>query len=214
MVLGSPGSMFPYHKGQDIDSHKVSVQLWDSLGTGDREALNALFRIYYSALFSYGVKLIADKELVKDGIQKLFLRLWRTHDSLGRAQSVENYLLYSLRRILLRNIKKHKNRLERNRTYIDELFSDSFLMEEIEINLDLEDRKKRKLLNAINTLNGRQKEALFLRYYHGLTNREIADVMEINVQSVRNHLHRAIKSLRSIFSIKFRFNRDSIKCLR
>ncbi|HLR24226.1 MAG TPA: sigma-70 family RNA polymerase sigma factor [Fodinibius sp.] len=198
MVLGSPGSMFPYHKDQDIDSHKDSVQLWDSLCTGDREALNALFRIYYSALFSYGVKLIADKELVKDGIQKLFLRLWRTHDSLGRAQSVENYLLYSLRRILLRNIKKHKNRLERNRTYIDELFSDSFLMEEIEINLDLEDRKKRKLLNAINTLNGRQKEALFLRYYHGLTNREIADVMEINVQSVRNHLHRAIKSLRSI----------------
>src|SRR5699024_11136175 len=163
-----------------------------------REALNALFKKYYSHLLNYGVKLSSDKELVKDGIQKLLLRLWRTHENLGQAQSVENYLLYSLRRILLRNLKKRKNRLERNKTYIDELFSDSFLMEEIEVNAELEEKNKKRLLDAINVLSSRQKETLFLRYYHGLTNREIADVMEIKVQSVRNHMHRAIKSLRSI----------------
>src|SRR5699024_11533355 len=109
--------MFLYHKDHDASSNEDSVQLWDALCAGNREALNALFKKYYSHLLNYGVKLSSDKELVKDGIQKLFLRLWRTHENLGQAQSVENYLLYSLRRILLRNLKKRKNRLERNKTY-------------------------------------------------------------------------------------------------
>lgn len=192
--------MFPYNERKGLDKGQSSDKLWESLCAGNRKALNQLFRLYYESLYDYGIKLIGDSEIVKDGIQKLFLRLWRSHNTLSQAQSAEAYLLFSLRRILFRIKKRHRARLERNKTYLDEVFSESFSAEEIIVKIELEREKKAELLDAINSLNGRQKEALFLRYYHGLSNGEIARVMDINRQSVRNHLSRAIKSLRTLLN--------------
>ncbi|MCW9706478.1 RNA polymerase sigma factor [Fodinibius salsisoli] len=190
--------MIPHNERKELDKGQSSEELWESLCEGNRKALNQLFRLFYEPLYDYGIKLVSDPEVVKDGIQKLFLRLWKRREALSQAQSVKAYLLFSLRRILLRIKKSHKTRIKRNKHYLDKTFSRSFSTEEIVIEKELEREKKEKLLEAINALNGRQKEALFLRYYHGLSNGEIAHVMDINRQSVRNHLSRALKSLRTL----------------
>lgn len=172
--------------------------LWVALRSGNRTALDQLFRRFYTSLFDYGIKIIPEEEIVKDCIQELFLKLWKRHTALSQAQSVQAYLLFSLRRILLRQISRRIKRYQYNREYLDDFFSASFSMEEIMIDAEVEEEQKRELVKAINHLNSRQKETLFLRYYHGLTNAEIADIMDINRQSVRNNLSRAIKCLRSI----------------
>ena len=198
--------MFLYSKSKKVPFAENEARLWELLRTGSREALNKLFKLHYSALFDYGRKLVSDSDLVKDAIQKLFLRLWKTHANLGSADSVEAYLLVSLRRILLRKVKKRHKRFERNKTYLDHLFTASFSAEELIIRDERDHQKKQKLQEAVNKLNGRQKEALFLRYYHGLTNKEIALVMDINQQSVRNHLSRALKSLRTLLHNRSRIS--------
>lgn len=172
--------------------------LWEALRNGSREALDQLFRRFYSPLFDYGVKIISEEEIVKDCIQELFLKLWKRRAALSQAQSVQAYLLFSLRRILMRQISRRTKRYQRNKEYLDEVFSASFSMEDIMISAEVEEGQKQALIKAINHLNSRQKETLFLRYYHGLTNAEIADIININRQSVKNNLSRAIKSLRSI----------------
>lgn len=177
---------------------KDAEYLWAKLLSGDREALDALFRFFYSSLYNYGIKLIANEAIVKDGIQELFLRLWSRYDTLSEARSVESYLLFSLRRILLREVDTRRKSSEQNKTYLNDIFSTSFSMEEVITQAELEAERKQALVHAINQLNGRQKETLFLRYYRGLTNTEIAKVMDINRQSVRNNLCRAITSLRTI----------------
>lgn len=179
------------------DSNKQAL-LWRSLCQGDREALDHLFRCFYGPLLDYGIKIHSDRELVKDSIQELFLRLWKKHSTIGEAKSVEVYLLLSLRRILLRKVKSRTMQSMRNKQYLDHVFATSFSMEELLIHDELQQIKKKRLTEAINSLNSRQKESLFLRYYHGLTNQEIAEVMDINHQSVRNNLSRALQSLRSI----------------
>lgn len=189
--------MFLYNKHGN-SGNRDEAHLWTALCRGEREALDQLFRLYYSPLFDYGIKIISDAEIVKDGIQELFLRLWERHTALSQAQSVKTYLLFSLRRILLRQITQRKKSMERNRGYLDETFSETFSMEEVIIRTELEEEKKRKLVKAINHLNSRPKETLFLRYYYGLSNEEIAEVLGINKQSVRNNLFRAIRCLRTI----------------
>src|SRR5690625_8006738 len=74
-------------------------------------------------------------------------------------------------------------------------------MEEMMIQKEFRKEQKEHLYNAIQMLNDRQKEALFLRYYHGLTSNEIAIVMDVNPQSVRNHLARAIARLQSLLKV-------------
>ncbi|MDZ7690830.1 MAG: sigma factor-like helix-turn-helix DNA-binding protein [Balneolaceae bacterium] len=46
-------------------------------------------------------------------------------------------------------------------------------------------------------LSDKQKEAVFLKFYSGLTNTEIAQVMDVNRQSVYNYIYRAIQALQS-----------------
>src|SRR5690625_6672265 len=61
---------------------------------------------------------------------------------------------------------------------------------------DVNSENRLILQQALNQLTPRQKEVIYLRFYHGLTNPEISGVMDINDQCVRNLLSGAIKRLR------------------
>lgn len=173
-------------------------RLWQNLREGNRSALDSLFREFYDELFTYSHRIVSDEELVKDSIQELFLELWQRRESLSKAASVKAYLLVSIRRLILNSLQKEKNRYTRNRKYIDNLFEEDFTLNQIVFDNDADKKKKKELLQVLNQLNSKQKETIFLRYYHGLSNAEIAKVMDINHQSVKNNLFRVIKSLRAI----------------
>lgn len=186
-------------------SDEDESRLWQDLLNGNKEALNSLFRMYYGGLLNYGTKLVADRELVKDAIQKLFLKLWNKRQSLSKPQSVKSYLYVSLRRIVLARVKKRKARDERNQSYMDSVFRQSSNIEEAIIRGESQTYKKKRLAEAIPELSPRQKEALYLRFYDGLTNKEIALVMDIAHQSVRNHISKALGKIRQHMPDSFSF---------
>ena len=191
--------MFLYNNNNNVNAGKDrEIALWESLSQGDKKALDTLFRLYYSPLFNYGMTIIPSEADVRDAIQKLFLKLWEKHSSLSIPNSIKAYLLVSIRRILLDNSEKIQNRYERNRKYIDNDVALTFSEEDLMIRDEIEEEKKERLVKALNHLSARQKETLFLRYYHGLTNKEIAEVLGINQQSAKNNIYRTLKKLRSI----------------
>ena len=192
--------MFLFSKLTDykIPGDVDEVLLWESFCNGDRGALSKLFRIHYGSLLDYGKRLVSNEEAAKDGIQKLFLKLWNKRNSIGVPDSVRAYLIVSYRRILLRRKEQKLNRYRRNQEYLDGIFDVSFSKEELIVQDEVVAQKKDELVKGINQLSGRQKETLFLKYYHGLTNKEIAEVLEINHQSVKNNLYRAFKNLKGI----------------
>jgi RNA polymerase sigma factor (sigma-70 family) len=62
-----------------------------------------------------------------------------------------------------------------------------------------------QLNKSINQLSDRQKEAIYLRYHQGLTVEQVAEVLNLNYQSTKNLLHRAILQLRKDFAISVLF---------
>ncbi len=50
----------------------------------------------------------------------------------------------------------------------------------------------------MDKLSARQREIIYLRFYHNMSYEEISDVMQINYQVCRNLLSQAIKSLRKL----------------
>lgn len=60
-------------------------------------------------------------------------------------------------------------------------------------------QNEQRLRQAIALLPKRQQEVLFLKFYQGLEHEQISDLMDINRQSVANHLHKAIITLRTLF---------------
>ncbi|GAA5520741.1 sigma-70 family RNA polymerase sigma factor [Aliifodinibius salicampi] len=174
-------------------------QLWEAFSKDDREAFSAFFLRFYDRLFRYGMNFLSGPkhEAVKDGIQKLFFRLWKKRKSLETPNSIDSYLYVSFRRILLRNNKRIKARNNRNAVYVEEEHSDIFNMEELIILR--EERKQRNALfrEALQTLTPRQKEALLLRIDSGMENKEIAVIMDVSNKRVRNLIYEATKRLKN-----------------
>jgi RNA polymerase sigma factor (sigma-70 family) len=166
--------------------------LWSALRNGDHDSLSKLFKVSHPVLFNYGYKMVPDEVFIKDSIQELFLRLWEKRATISEAKSVKAYLLSSLRRIILRRLEKRKHRMERNRWYQENIVPVVYNVEEVMIHSETDREKKSQLAMALQSLSKRQKEAVYLKFYDGLSNTEIAEVMGINIQSVYNHISEAV----------------------
>ena len=174
------------------------AQLWDSFRNGDDDVLSGIYDTHIQALFKYGSKLSHDEFFVMDCIHDLFVYLIQHRATVGRTDNILFYLILSLKRKMLHSRKKYTTDIFDEHAFFLESASDNDGDQACE---DENDRhQRRRLRDALNKLPERQKEAIYLRYIMDFKNEEIAQIMEINYQSVRNMLHKAIEFLRKNLS--------------
>ncbi len=177
-----------------------SARLWEAFRSGEAPALAALFEAYYAALFSYGLKLTGDEELVKDCIQNLFQKLWRRRSGIRAVLVVKPYLFKALRRHLgdeTKLLRQHRHLLP---AYTDS-FEVTYSHEEFLIAQQTDKEHNARLLGALNQLSKRQREALYLKFFDDFSYERIAEVMSLNTQSVRNLVFNALKTLRKVMLV-------------
>ncbi|MCF2499648.1 RNA polymerase sigma factor [Dyadobacter chenhuakuii] len=174
------------------------ADLWNRFRQHDEQAFDELANRRYRLLFNYATKFTKDTELIKDCIQDLFLELWYRRTRLTDTSYVTVYLICALRNNLLRKLKLN-NRLDDSAdiTVSCEAFTDNLTVETMLISSESMSQKEREIRNAINRLPARQQEVIFLKFYEGLSNDEIAKVMEIERQTVSNFIYRAIGQLKN-----------------
>lgn len=174
---------------------KLDSEIWQRFKNGDEKAFSYIFDTYHLQLFGYGQRFSCDEELVRDSIQDLFFELARKKEKLSPTDNILFYLLKSLRLKIFNNIRQGKNIQSDIRA--DEL--DEFrLIYSIEVDFEEKELKIDRLAEAINQLPPRQKETIFLKFYKNLSNTEVAEIMQLNYQSVSNNIQKAILKLKSI----------------
>lgn len=190
--------MIAQFKYSGLSNKSVDLEeLWKEIRLENQDALAQLFMSTYSGLFQYGYRIIQNEALVKDMIQELFLNLWNKRNEISEAISVKSYLCVSLRRVLLRRIKRQRNQSRREFDYISTYTEETPNVEELIDKAEMEYQKKQQLMEALLYLTDRQKEAVYLKYFDGLSNNEISEVMDVNKQSVYNHISKAIQKMQN-----------------
>lgn len=179
-----------------FDGVQEDDELWLAYLEGRQESLGLIFLRYYTRLYKYGVVLVGNESAVQDSIQELFLKLWEKRSKINKAQSVEFYLLHSLRRILLRQKKQKISIHRRNGEYIKEASNSLQSVEERIIQNEEKNERYQLFLKAQEHLTERQKEILYLRLRHGMTNSEISAFLKISKQRVKNCIYESIKLLK------------------
>lgn len=174
--------------------------LWDSLKEGSNSAFEKIFRLYYPSLLNYGLRFHQDKEEIKDCIQILFLNIWERKQFLGASESVKNYLLASLRRLILKRKKQEPSFVELDSGESDDGRQCSGFNIELSVEVKMiQDQTLREnistLQNAIHNLPDRQKEALYLKFYNEQSFGDIAAVMNISTRAVYKLIYKALDSL-------------------
>lgn len=173
---------------------------WKQLKSGDKKALEMIYRQEADFLLSYGKKFSKNVPLVEDCVQDLFVELWRNKKGLSNTDSIRRYLLVALRRKIIRQLgKQQKVESDKSPTEIDfvaELAIDTQL-----IAAELSEEQSEKLKMAFQHLSSRQQESIYLKFYSGMDYKDIAEVMDINYQSVRNLIFNALGKLRKYLTL-------------
>ncbi|SHI70140.1 RNA polymerase sigma factor [Pseudozobellia thermophila] len=162
---------------------------------GNEAAYSTIYKDNVRFLYSYGLKLVSNKDLVKDAIQDLFVELWDSKERLGQVRSIKSYLYKSIRRKLIAQASKKRKR------FADTSESELLRLEtpSTEINLIEKQRfddERKQLLKTLGKLNAKQREIIHLKYYANLGYDEISEIMGLDKKGVYNLMAHTIKLLR------------------
>ena len=149
-------------------------------------------------LFDFGTKFTTDRELIKDCIQDVFVKLYTKKDELVSVSNIESYLYVSLRNRIndefRRNTHISDNEINDNQMKSIADDSDALDME----NIEESQKKVNKLKEFIGCLSPRQRQIIQLYYVEQRKYDDICNIMGINYQSVRNLMHRSLLKLRCL----------------
>lgn len=190
---GPGDSLFP--PAIDVKVDISDLELWQQFKEGNETAFSRIYSDNAQRLYSYGLKLVDDRDLVKDCIQDLFVEIWDTKHRLSPVRSIKAYLYRSIRRKLIRQASNKR-----------EKFVEAFELEtvqesvpSIEIRLIEKQRfddEHKLVVKALDKLNGKQREIIHLKYYGDLDYDEISEIMGLDKKATYNLMAHTIKLLR------------------
>lgn len=138
---------------------------------------------YYRLAYSY----VKNKEDALDIVQDAIVKALRYQHTLKDALYVHTWFC----KIIINTCKTY---LQKQNRYID--LEDDTLAYYDEPTYDY--YKSLELEEALDHLSYKEKTIILLRYYNGLELKEIADIMDQNLSTIKSTLYRALKKLRPL----------------
>ena len=175
-------------KDQDIN------MLWIDLRSGEKYALESIYRHFIQDLFNFGMSLHADETLVKDAIQDVFIDIWNYRSKLCTEANVRQYLFKALSNRIQKELGKNAKRSAVHWMTDRESLSDS--AEEILIQNQQQSETSIKMKVAMDNLPVRQKEVLQYLYFEKLSYEETSKLLDINIRSTYTLAWKAINALK------------------
>lgn len=174
-------------------------ELWQFVRQSQEWAFTALMERHFAALLNYGRKFSYNNDLVQDCVQDVLVDLWQRRSHTQTIQSIRAYLFTAVRNRVCRRDQQDQRFGSLTSEVEEAPFTIVFSIEDEWIANEIDHSRLTQLNAFINQLPPRQKEIIYLRFYQGLDNEQIAAIMDINYQSVSNLLHRALAKLRTQF---------------
>jgi len=161
--------------------------IWSEFLEDDMSAFHVIYRENYQLLFSFAMRFLSDKSASEDCLQTLFLHILSSRHKLPKVKSVKAYLMKSLRNQILNSKRAKINEFP--------LVADS----EFDFKKKgLNESVYKQLKELIDKLSPRERELVYLKYFHGFRSTEISELLDIEYQTVRNILSNAISKMRKL----------------
>lgn len=161
------------------------------LQTPEKEKFfNTIYQDNWYKIYSYAYKYTGCTQEAEDMAQEVFFKLWQHFDRISSLlKSVEGYLFIMTRNSCHNRYKKElcKKPLYKNycRAYTEAYYHDEVVIKEI----------NRIAIKAVQTLPEKQKKVFIYRDM-GLGRKEIADIMNISVNTIDASINIATKKVR------------------
>ncbi len=166
---------------------------------GDREAFDFIYSEFFNPIFRFIYFRVNSKAEAEDLTQTVFLKIWSAlpdFEVKERGQFL-SWCFTVARNSVIDFYKKKKEIL------LDNIEPQQIFTQSTEDSLahSLDDKiLGERARKAIISLNGDQQEVIILKYINGLTNKEIASLLDKSEDNIRQIQFRAIKELKRIMN--------------
>jgi RNA polymerase sigma factor, sigma-70 family len=158
----------------------------------------SIYNLYVGELFTYGLYLSFEREIVMDAIQDVFYKLAADEKILNDVLNIKFYLFKSLKNRLydLRRLKKEHVALENIDSAQEMPFHIHVNVEDLLIEEEEQVQIRTEIEQMLNSLTHRQREVIYLRYVQEYDYSQIAELLHISVHGCRKLVSKAITTLR------------------
>ena len=175
--------------------------LLEQLRAGHPVAFEQLVASQASRLINLAFRLVGNRAEAEEIAQEGFLRLHRSLDSFRGDCSLPSYLYRIVSRLAIDHLRREKLRrklffFRRQEDDVDPLEMTADSSASPRDNLQAKETGQR-LLAALDRLSARQRAVFVLRHQEGLPLKEIAATLGLEEGTVKTHLHRAVRALRT-----------------
>lgn len=159
---------------------------------GDSSGARLLTLRLVPRILGYAARLLNDRAEAEDVAQEAMLRLWRVAPDWRQGEAKISTWLYRVTTNLCTD--RLRLRMRRNVVALDDA-PDMADVAPGAVAVLIEADRMAALNAALTSLPDRQREAVVMRHIEGLSNPEIADVMDIGIEAVESLISRGKRAL-------------------
>jgi len=163
-----------------------------------REDFEKIFRRYYKPLHGFAFSYVKQAQQAEDIVQSVFLNIWAQRKSWNPPGTVKHYLFVAVRNEAL-NIIRHDQVVDDAEEEVVQRFRELKQTGPIDLDPDIEELQK-AIQKGIERLPDQSRKIFLLSRRSGLTYSEIAEVLDISINTVGTQMGRALKYLRNHLS--------------
>lgn len=180
-----------------IKQNLSDTALLSLLANDDQAALSALYNRYWQTLFSVAMHTLESVEDAEEIVHDVFINLWKLRHALVLEKDLSHYLAAAVKYHVISRM-----RTEKRRTQLAEIHYSTQPIAIAEDTTELWLREKEmvaQIERGVSSLPEKCQIVFRLSREMGLSNKEIAEKLEITVNTVDTHLTKALKLLRQFF---------------
>jgi RNA polymerase sigma-70 factor (ECF subfamily) len=162
-------------------------QVWERIVGGDVVALRILHDKYYYQLWLYANKFTQDRPVAEELVADCFIKLWDRRKYISIEKSLKSYLFLMLRNQIVSQFRKNKAHILIDIHSIPDIPDDAYIN-----NYDF----YADLYRAIQKIPEQRRKILELAAFESLTYKEIANRLDISVNTVKTQMGRAYQFLK------------------
>jgi RNA polymerase sigma-70 factor (family 1) len=149
----------------------------------DMRAYQQLYALLFSRLYRFSFSLVKSKEVAEEIVSDVFIKLWQMRNDLGKVAALKVYLYTITRNFSLNYItRQHKHQWESLEACSEDAFVTATTPEDQLITADMHNR----IQGAIRQLPPQCRVIFQLVREDGLKYKEVAEVLQLSVLTVRN----------------------------
>ncbi|WP_277014306.1 RNA polymerase sigma factor [Flavobacterium lindanitolerans] len=172
------------------------LELLRRLKLGDHTAFEMVFLHYKSQMARNALRLLKSPDLAEDLVQELFIKLWEQRSKIDTERTLGSYL-YRIASNLAYDYFRKSVREHRVQDSLYEVSKGTY--EPIEKSV-FDKEAKMALQRAIEKLPQQQRRVFTLCRIEEKSYQEVAELLNISVGTVNNHMTRANTALRTLLA--------------